>query len=73
MPRLNERESAVLAILQDSTGRVVGRAELARRAGLSDLSTRRVDALIVGVRRALGPDAVITVRGRGWMLAQRGG
>jgi hypothetical protein len=39
-----------------------------RLSGLGELSARRVDSLLVGLREALGPDAVITVRGRGWRL-----
>ena len=55
-------------VLHHCSGRVVGRAEIARRAGLSDLSPRRCDSLIVGIRRRLGADRVQTVRRRGWML-----
>jgi hypothetical protein len=36
--------------------------------GIADLSERRCDSLIVGVRRALGASRVRTVRRRGWML-----
>lgn len=55
-------------VLDDCSGRVVGRAEIARRAGLTDLSARRCDSLIAGIRRRLGADRVRTVRRRGWML-----
>ncbi len=55
-------------VLAEHRGRVVGRAELARRAGIADLSPRRCDSLIVGIRRRLGADSVRTVRRRGWML-----
>jgi DNA-binding response OmpR family regulator len=65
---LNERENALLAVLQTNRGKVLARTELARRAGLRDLQPRRVDALLVNVRRIAG-DQLVNVRGRGWMLA----
>ena len=55
-------------VLEHNAGRVLSRAELARRAGIADLSDRRCDSLIVGIRRHLGPGRVRTVRRRGWML-----
>ena len=55
-------------VLAANAGRVMSRQELARRAGLSALSTRRCDSLIVGIRRRVGADRVRTVRRRGWML-----
>lgn len=55
-------------VLAANAGRVVSRAELARRAGIADLNDRRCDSLIVGIRRRLGPDRVRTVRRRGWIL-----
>jgi DNA-binding response OmpR family regulator len=58
----------VYEALEQSPGRVIGRAELARRAGLGDLSARRCDSLIVGIRRRVGADRVKTVRQRGWIL-----
>jgi DNA-binding winged helix-turn-helix (wHTH) protein len=63
------QEHAVLSILLDNAGRVVGRREIARSAGLAELSERRCDSLLVQVRRQLGADSIITVRRRGWMLA----
>ena len=66
---LTPRELAVLAVFLEARGRVVSRRELIRRSGLRDASPRRVDAVIVGLRRKLGDDAVQTVRGRGWILA----
>jgi DNA-binding winged helix-turn-helix (wHTH) protein len=63
------QEHAVLSILLDNAGRVVGRREIARNAGLAELSERRCDSLLVQVRRQLGADSIITVRRRGWMLA----
>ncbi|MEZ5215410.1 MAG: winged helix-turn-helix domain-containing protein [Ilumatobacteraceae bacterium] len=66
--RLGVSERAVLRTLVESAGRVLSRAELARRSGLTDLHTRRCDAVIVNIRRALGPESIRTVRSRGWML-----
>ena len=58
----------MLGVLLDSRGRVVSRQELARRTGLTDRSERRCDAVLVQLRKLLGPDAIRTVRSRGWML-----
>jgi DNA-binding winged helix-turn-helix (wHTH) protein len=66
--RLGERERAVLMALVGHRGRVVDRDRLRRDAGLAALSARRCDSAVVGIRRALGPDAVLTVRRRGWRL-----
>lgn len=57
-------------VLAQHTGRVLSRAELSRKAGLADLSARRCDSLIVGIRRAIGHDRIVTVRRRGWMLVE---
>jgi DNA-binding response OmpR family regulator len=65
---LTPQERAVFEVLESNVGRVLSRNELARRAGIADLSARRCDSLIVGIRRQLGPDRVRTVRRRGWML-----
>ena len=67
--RLGEQEQTVLNVLLVNRGRVISRRELARRAGLAGLSERRCDSLLVAIRRALGPDSVVTVRSRGWMLS----
>jgi len=68
---LGPRERAVLAVLTQHRGRIVDRDELRREAGLDDLSPRRCEALLVGIRRVLGSDSIVTVRRRGWMLADR--
>ncbi|MEO8264153.1 MAG: helix-turn-helix domain-containing protein [Ilumatobacteraceae bacterium] len=69
MYRLGEQEQSVLSVLLANRGRVISRRELARRAGLADLSERRCDSLLVAIRRALGPNSLVTVRSRGWMLS----
>lgn len=67
--RLGEQEQSVLHVLLANRGRVISRRDLARRAGLANLSERRCDSLLVAIRRALGPSSVVTVRSRGWMLS----
>ena len=67
--RLGEQAQSVLSVLLVNRGRVISRRELARRAGLANLSERRCDSLLVSIRRALGPESVVTVRSRGWMLS----
>jgi DNA-binding winged helix-turn-helix (wHTH) protein len=65
---LGAQERAVLRILVEQGGRVISRHELARRCGLTELHERRCDSILVHVRQALGPDSIVTVRRRGWML-----
>ncbi|MDB0005646.1 helix-turn-helix domain-containing protein [Ilumatobacteraceae bacterium] len=65
---LSSQELAIYHALSDRRGRVVSRAELARSAEIANLSERRCDSLIVGIRRAVGSDRIVTVRRRGWML-----
>ncbi|MEY4176416.1 MAG: hypothetical protein RI900_3581 [Actinomycetota bacterium] len=59
----------MLRVLYENRHRVVGRLELSRSAGLTGLSDRRCDSVLVGIRRALGADSILTVRSRGWRLA----
>ena len=66
---LGSQERAVLSALLANQGRVVSRRDLSRQAGLADLSERRIDGVLVGLRKRLGADAIITVRSRGWMLS----
>ena len=62
----------VLSVLVESSGKVVGREFIARQTGIDSTSARRVDASLVSVRRWLGPDSLVTVRRRGWMLSVAG-
>jgi DNA-binding response OmpR family regulator len=66
---LTSQERAVYDVLAQHSGKVVSRSELARLAGISALSERRCDSLIVGIRRRLGREQIVTVRRRGWMFA----
>ena len=65
---LSAVDRAVLEVLRSRAGRVVSRATIVREARLGHLHPRRPDAAIAAIRESLGPDAVTTVRGRGWML-----
>jgi DNA-binding winged helix-turn-helix (wHTH) protein len=64
------QEMAIIDALRSGGGRVLGRTELARVLGISPLQNRRIDVLLVGVRRVLGPDALVNVRNRGWRLTE---
>lgn len=65
---LSTQELAVLQAFLDCEGRVISRLEISRRAGLTGLNSRRCDSILVALRRVLGPEAIRTVRSRGWML-----
>lgn len=67
-PALSATDKAVLRVLLDNCGKVVGRDTILRVADLDHLGDRRVDASIVVLRRVLGANAITTVRRRGWML-----
>ncbi len=61
----------LLAALVARQGRVVTRTELAREIGLRLDQTRRVDAMLVSVRRDLTAQGLelVNVRSRGWMVS----
>jgi DNA-binding response OmpR family regulator len=61
----------LLAALVARQGRVVTRTELAREIGLRTDQTRRVDAMLVEVRRELTTRGLelVNVRSRGWMIS----
>lgn len=65
---LTATDLAVLEVLADRAGTVVSRDTIRRLADLRQFSERRCDSAIVAIRRTLGNDSVVTVRGRGWML-----
>ncbi|MFM8794278.1 MAG: helix-turn-helix domain-containing protein [Acidimicrobiales bacterium] len=67
---LSATDLAVLAALVRAQGRVLSRAAILRLAGLKHLAERRCDTCVVAIRRALGADSVVTVRGRGWRLVE---
>ena len=67
-PDITSTDIEVLKVLADRAGAVVSRDTIRRLANLRQFSQRRCDSAIVAIRRALNTDAVVTVRGRGWML-----
>lgn len=69
---LSTTDSAVLQVLREHAGRIVGRATINRQAGLDHCTERRCDSAIVSLRRVLGQDSIVTVRRRGWMLTDGG-
>ncbi|MBX3462736.1 MAG: response regulator transcription factor [Planctomycetes bacterium] len=75
---LSEKESELLRYLVQNRGRAISRAELLERVwGLpagGDSATRAIDMHVVNLRGKLGdpsdrPAVVLTVRGKGYMLA----
>lgn len=66
--KLGAAEIAVLRVLVDRVGKITGRHDLNRLAGL-DGTARRSDTALVSIRRHLGDGAIVTVRRRGWMLS----
>jgi DNA-binding response OmpR family regulator len=68
---LTDQERCIFDAICAARGRVVTRTELARAARLPQTQARRVDVLLVNVRRALGDDELVNVRSRGWMLQRQ--
>ena len=76
--QLSERETELLRYLVQNRGRAIARAEILERVwGLpgGNSSTRAVDMHIVNLRGKLAdppdaPEVVLTVRGKGYMLAR---
>jgi len=69
---LSPTDIAVLLVLVSSAHKVMSRETISRIAGLEADSARRTDSSLVALRRALGPDAITTVRRRGWVLTESG-
>lgn len=68
-PSLTATESAVLAALTGSAGRVLSRRQLLVAAGRQSAGDRAADVYITQLRAKLGPAARIrTVRGAGYVL-----
>lgn len=69
---MSATDARVLQVLVESAGRVLSRESLMRMTGIESVSPRRVDSSMVVLRRILGPDAIRTVRRRGWILTEEG-
>jgi DNA-binding response OmpR family regulator len=67
---LTRSDVAILEVLVTNMGRILSRTSLLQSAGLETMSERRCDASLVTLRRVLGPESIITVRRRGWMLSE---
>jgi DNA-binding winged helix-turn-helix (wHTH) protein len=65
---LSEKELAVLRVLVERAGKVTDRTSLNRLAGLTG-TPRRCETILVSLRRVLGEASIVTIRRRGWMLA----
>lgn len=78
--QLSEKEGELLRYLVQNRGRAIARSELLQRVwglGSGDLATRAIDMHIVNLREKLAdspdaPEVVLTVRGKGYMLAAGG-
>ena len=76
---LSQRESELLAYLAANPGRAISREEILTRVWQLDpkgLSTRAIDMQVARLREKLrdpseAPAVLLTVRGTGYMLAQR--
>ncbi len=68
-----DHEHLLFTILVAQKGRVVPRTRLARDLGFHHGQSRRVDAMLVNVRRELSLYGMelVNVRSRGWMVAEQ--
>lgn len=65
---LSDKDLAVLRVLFERQGKVTDRASLNKLAGLTG-TPRRCETILVTLRKALGNEAIVTIRRRGWMLS----
>jgi DNA-binding response OmpR family regulator len=65
---LTQQERLALDLLLAGNGRVVGRIELTRALGIPSMQSRRVDVVLVQVRKVIGEDRLVNVRNRGWRI-----
>jgi DNA-binding response OmpR family regulator len=68
LDQLTQQEQRALDLLLAGNGRVVGRVELTRALGIPSGQSRRVDVVLVQVRKAIGEDRLVNVRNRGWRI-----
>lgn len=68
----SDHEQLLFTLLVTQKGRVVARRKLARDLGFAQSQSRRVDAMLVNVRRELSSQGMelVNVRSRGWMVAE---
>lgn len=66
---LSDKDRAVLRVLVERAGKVTDRISLNKLAGLTG-TPRRCETILVTLRRALGDEAIVTIRRRGWMLTE---
>ena len=69
---LSAVDRRILHALVQQEGRITSRDTLMRLAAVDSLTNRRVDVSIVVIRKVLGPESILTVRQRGWMLTDTG-
>lgn len=67
---LTGSDIAILNALVVNKGRILDRSSILKSAGLQSSTSRKCDASLVSLRKALGPDSIVTVRRRGWMLSE---
>ena len=69
---LSERECELMSYLARNPGRAISRDELLQRVWRLDpssVTTRTIDMTVARLREKVGEGAILTVRGKGYMLA----